>query len=296
MKDEEITAAIQKNFPTTNTPATAPQGTNEQVTGIRPWPRFDTSHPWTSLKNEFSTGLGNLGAGAISGLESLANPKDIMGSLYHAGRLMVGEEAPMPPTEEQVTHPEFAVGQMIPSIALAEAGGSVGDRIPSIDEATSRAVNTAASVLRRPATSRQSLAGRPGTIKQILPPRMQQWTVPDWVVPKGELGTATNPGPFLDIPMKTKPATIGKVGSEAQEAGYYPPVTKVPIRPEPPYKLTPESVPGPDTAGKGNLLSPLAKAGDPRAAMELKRRGRGVLFVPAETDYPAPRSITKIPD
>jgi hypothetical protein len=82
------------------------------------------------------------------------------------------------------------------------------------------------------------------------------------------------------------------VGSAAQEAGSYPPVTRVPIRPTPPYKLTPESVPGPDTAGKGNLLSPLAKQGDPRAAAELLRRGRKVIYVPAES-YPAPRS-TKV--
>lgn len=294
MKDEEITAAIQKNFPTTNTPTTAPQSTNEQLTGVRPWPKFDSSHPWTSLKNEVSTGLGNLGAGAISGAESLINPKDVMGSLYHAGRLMVGEEAPMPPTAEQVAHPEFAVGQTIPSIALAETGSSIGDRIPSIDEAISRAGNATAKVLRRPATSRQSLEERPGTIRQILPPSVQRWTIPPWLVPKGEIGTVTNPGKFLDIPMKIKPS-IGKVGSEAQEAGYYPPVTKVPIRPTPDYKLTPESVPGPDTAGKGNLLSPIAKRGDPRAAAELMRRGRNVLYVPAE-NYPAPRSITKIPD
>lgn len=71
---------------------------------------------------------------------------------------------------------------------------------------------------------------------------------------------------------------IGKPGTVAQETGYQPPVTRVPIRPEPSYKVTPESIPGPDTAGKGNLLTPLAKRGDPRMAMELTRRGRPVLF------------------
>jgi hypothetical protein len=85
---------------------------------------------------------------------------------------------------------------------------------------------------------------------------------------------------------------VGRPGTAGQEAGYYPPVTRVPIRPEPAYKLTPESVPGPDTSGKGNLLSPLAKRGDPRAAQELMRRGRNVIYVPAEEDYPAPRSVT----
>lgn len=95
------------------------------------------------------------------------------------------------------------------------------------------------------------------------------------------------------IPTKVKTG-IGKVGSEAQESGYYPAVTKVPIRPDPPYRLTPESVPGPDTAGKGNLLTPLAKRGDSRAAMEVARRGRPVLFTPAES-YAPPRSTTTFP-
>ena len=42
------------------------------------------------------------------------------------------------------------------------------------------------------------------------------------------------------------------VGSAQQEAGFTPAITKVPIRPEPTSPLTPQSVPGPDTAGKGN--------------------------------------------
>jgi len=49
-------------------------------------------------------------------------------------------------------------------------------------------------------------------------------------------------------------APSGTVGSAAQESGWSPSVTQVPIRPTPSSPLTPESVPGPDTAGKGNLL------------------------------------------
>lgn len=96
--------------------------------------------------------------------------------------------------------------------------------------------------------------------------------------------------PLSESPYANK-GKIGVPGSPEQERGYYPSVTKVPIRPEPSYKLTPESVPGPDTAGKGNLLSPLAKKGDPRAAQELMRRGRNVLYVPAE-EYPPARETT----
>jgi hypothetical protein len=75
------------------------------------------------------------------------------------------------------------------------------------------------------------------------------------------------------------------VGSASQEAGWQPSVTKVPIRQEPQYNLTPQSVPGPDTSGKGNLLTPLAKRGDPRAAAELQRRGRTVIYMP-DSDTP----------
>lgn len=81
---------------------------------------------------------------------------------------------------------------------------------------------------------------------------------------------------------------VGVPGSPQQEAGYQPPVTRVPIRPKPSSPLTPEQVPGPDTAGKGNLLTPAAKRGDPRAAQETMRRGRQVMYVPAE-EYPGTR-------
>jgi|ERR1700734_903678 len=176
------------------------------------------------------------------------------------------------------------IGEGIPSVAATVLGGESARRIPETGEAG----NFVASKMREPATARQSQLGRPGSVS-ALPTSLQKWTIPDWLIPKGEKGTPTNPGPFNEIPTKIKPGSqIPSVGSAAQESGYYPSVTKVPIRPEPPYRLTPESVPGPDTAGKGNLLSPLAKAGDPRAAQELMRRGRRVLYVPAE-EYGPPR-------
>lgn len=88
------------------------------------------------------------------------------------------------------------------------------------------------------------------------------------------------------LPTKVKPPLAEQIA--AKEAGAQPPVTKVPIRPEPTSPLTPEQVPGPDTPGKGNLLSPAARRGDPRAGQELMRRGRQVLYVPAE-EYPGTR-------
>jgi len=86
----------------------------------------------------------------------------------------------------------------------------------------------------------------------------------------------------LECPRRTDTATRAaqKAAARQQEAGYSPSITKVPIRPTPDSPLTPESIPGPDTSGRGNLLTGIAKTGDPRAAAELMRRGRGVLFVP----------------
>jgi hypothetical protein len=69
--------------------------------------------------------------------------------------------------------------------------------------------NKAAELLRNPATSAQSQLGRPGTVKDILPPQLQRWTVPPWMVPKGELGTPTNPGPFSKVSNTLPPNLRG---------------------------------------------------------------------------------------
>jgi hypothetical protein len=91
------------------------------------------------------------------------------------------------------------------------------------------------------------------------------------------------------IPVSESPnagaAPVGAPGSAMQEQGWQPATTRVPIRQTPQYDLTPQSVPGPDTSGKGNLLTPLAKRGDPRAAAELQRRGRTVIYLP-DSDTP----------
>lgn len=87
---------------------------------------------------------------------------------------------------------------------------------------------------------------------------------------------------------------VGGVGSQSQESGWSPTVTQVPIRPTPNSPLTPESVAGPDTSGKGNLLTPLAKQGDSRAAMELVRRGRKVLFTPDSSQYMTAEEFQKL--
>src|SRR5262249_23768818 len=73
--------------------------------------------------------------------------------------------------------------------------------------------------------------------------------------------------------------------SASQEAGWPPRTTLVPIRTQPPADINYPQVPGPDTSGRGNILTPLARKGDAEAAAELQRRGRSVLFVPDESSY-----------
>ena len=81
-------------------------------------------------------------------------------------------------------------------------GGFTGGAIGSSVGAPPEAGNWLASLLRNPATARQSQLGRAGTVKSILPAFLQKWTVPEGLIPKGELGTPTNPGPFNEIPSK----------------------------------------------------------------------------------------------
>jgi hypothetical protein len=83
---------------------------------------------------------------------------------------------------------------------------------------------------------------------------------------------------------KTAAGFAPPVGSPAQEFGWQPAPIQVPIRPEPSSPLTPAQIPGPDSSGLVNRLTPLAKRGDPRAAQEMVRRGRSVIYVPDTSD------------
>ena len=110
---------------------------------------------------------------------------------------------------------------------------------------------------------------------------------PDPYAPKATpaqpIPPGTNYGQYLE-----NQRGVGVPGSAAQEAGYQPPVTKAPFPREGGAPVTVEQVPGPDTAGKGNLLTPAARRGVPGAGEELVRRGRPTLFVPRE-EYPGTR-------
>lgn len=90
--------------------------------------------------------------------------------------------------------------------AVASIPGKVGEAVSEAGGAR----NALAKVLRYPATARQSQLGRPGSVR-ALPSFLQRYVLPDWAVPKGELGTVTNPGPFAEIPTRIKPEGLGSI-------------------------------------------------------------------------------------
>lgn len=83
------------------------------------------------------------------------------------------------------------------------------------------AKNATASTMRYPATARQSQLGRPGAVKNFLPPWLQKYTVPEGLIPKGELGTPTNPGQFNEIPSKMPKQAAPEVFPVSQSPGPY---------------------------------------------------------------------------
>jgi hypothetical protein len=130
--------------------------------------------------------------------------------------------------------------------------------------------NRIASALRNPATARQSQLGRPGSVKQILPPSMQRWTVPDWMIPKGDVGTPTNPGPFMEIPGRMpKPAAIPEPVDPVAAAVKSRTAAWLPARIKP--QAPPETPPASPFAG----MTPSAGPGVPK--------GPATLFPPAAT-------------
>jgi len=99
----------------------------------------------------------------------------------------------------------------------AEAASSIPGKVAEAGEGLQDANNFFARLLRNPATPAQSQAGQAGNVKNILPPFLQKYTIPEGIIPKGDLGTATNPGPYAKIPVRV-PKGIPMPGEEAAAA------------------------------------------------------------------------------
>ena len=94
------------------------------------------------------------------------------------------------------------LGAAAPITAATVAGPSLFRKVGPAVDTVGDVNNVLAEKMRYPATARQSQLGRPGTIKPVLPSVLQRYTVPDWMIPTGDVGTPTNPGPFSEVPAK----------------------------------------------------------------------------------------------
>ena len=93
------------------------------------------------------------------------------------------------------------IGGLLGSVLGGGFGGATEDFLQ--DASQQGGINNAiASKLRYPATANQSQIGRPGTVKNILPSFLQRYTIPESIVPTGDVGTPTNPGPYMAIPPR----------------------------------------------------------------------------------------------
>lgn len=113
-------------------------------------------------------------------------------------------------------------------LSAPELGESVvrmaGPAAEAVGNAARDFGNYVAEFARKPATPAQSLRGDAGTLK-FKPPFHMDFGVADAVVPKGELGTETHPGPYRLIssgpvkPIREAQETASGVGTGAQRPG-----------------------------------------------------------------------------
>jgi hypothetical protein len=87
---------------------------------------------------------------------------------------------------------------------FGETGQQVGGAIGAIGGGLLGG-GLAAGLERNPASGLQSRRGIPGPIRS-LPFGIQRF-IPEWMVPKGELGSPTNPGPFAELPPRVPKPT-----------------------------------------------------------------------------------------
>lgn len=145
---------------------------------------------------------------------------------------------------EKVGAPEL--GEDVGGILGGAAGGYAGYKAGPVVN------NRLASALRYPATPAQAVLGKPGTVKNVLPPIMQKWTVPEGLIPKGEIGNPTYPmgePSSLDEILSRRVQMAEKVKSMRPR----PPLVTPPSPPNPFQGMTPSRGP----LGNAPLPEPL---------------------------------------
>lgn len=100
-----------------------------------------------------------------------------------------------------------AIGGTIGAIGGERAGSAVGGLAGPTGREVGGTIGSiaggalgggmAANMRRLPATFEEATAGQPGRIKPM--PMGIQRAIPEWMVPKGRIGSLTNPGPPIDL-------------------------------------------------------------------------------------------------
>jgi len=182
-----------------------------------------------------------------------------------------------------------------------DVGGLMGGLISGMGGTKLReANNSVAGALRKPATPMQAEQGIPGSVKPILPEMLQKYTIPDWAIPKGEVGTPTNPGPFNRVPNRVSPQFRGDPFAPPAQAA---PIATNPFTPkgEIPYGSVIQ-LPEPNEAVSPinpkymgsvprNELVGMGKSRTPGAGTQLQQIGNKVIYTPPEGFNP-PKEVT----
>jgi len=239
MKDAEIVAAIQKNYPQTD-PLKTGQGMLEQAQGqakkeiAKPINDVHTLQDYANASPNEVTGVPETPEQATKDVGDTSAALGLAGGMYLAPAATVGSILGGTAAGYGAKKGAEALGAGPGLQEAAEFGGNIlgaagGGYLG--EAATGQGANWLASKLRWPATARQSQLGRPGTMKDILPPYLQRYVLPDWAIPKGDLGTPTNPGVFAEVPVKI-PQSLQSTAEE--KAGIFR-GPSVPIRESPYY-------------------------------------------------------------
>lgn len=185
-------------------------------------------------------------------------------------------------------------GRRVGGVVGSLAGGAVGGGLAN-------------GLERLPATSAQSMRGEPGAVKP-LPFGIQRF-IPEAMVPKGEPGSLTNPGPFSNLPARVSPprATPDDLTLAVREGR----AARLPVRmPTQLPTTTPSGIPidqkvagtrslilTPSEAASEDVMQRIAKTRASQRGMQFAagmtpREGRSVPRLPArlpEAEYPGPR-------
>jgi hypothetical protein len=255
---------------------------NEQLTEVRPWPKYDPEHPIASAGRAVGTGLGNFGAGAIAGAEgTLGFAKDVMNPMMPMRELYEKDIKTIPAglknmwETTKAGHPEHVAGQLV-------GGGETGMALTAIPRAIGGAAGIPEAVGR---FTRERPIMPDNPTMEIGPGKLKPWVNttsralgagagylagegglgPYGGYGGGALGYKLGPG-LADMVLPRNPDVVG------------------------PFNKIPKRMPSVSESGGFSVERPQPQAGIPRAAstpgQELAARQAAIPRAPVEQPIP----------